>query len=96
MKSLEVAQIVYDIRSKIEQNQSLNEEKYSEFKKEYPSLYNKCISEDYNSNQMLYFLSKLKEIDDNKTSEHEASVNIGTMLVDKYVKPFIKEEEKSN
>ena len=91
MKSLEVAQIVYEIRSKFEQNQPINKEKYSEFQKEYPSLYNMCLSDSYDSNQMLFFLSKLKEVEDNETSAHDASVNIGTMLVDKYVKPFVKD-----
>lgn len=87
MKSFEVEKIIKEIRQKIANNVAINDDDYEDFKKEYPVLYKTSTSKDFEQRQLDFFLMKLRQIEDKKTSEHDASVSIGTLLVDKYVKP---------
>ena len=41
-----------------------------------------------------YMLNMLRQIEGGDVSEHAASVKVGEVLVDKYVKPLIDEEGK--
>lgn len=91
MKSPEINKIVKEIRQKITNNIPVNDQDYEDFKKEYPMLYKTSMAKDFEQRQLDFFLMKLKQIEDNKTSEHDASVSVGSLLVDKYVKPNIKE-----
>ena len=90
MKADQVEAVIEEIRNKIDNRQNVNENDYADFKKEYPKIFSMCLTKDFNKVQMRFFLSKLKEIENNQTSEHDASVKIGTMLVNKYVKPHVK------
>lgn len=87
MKSTEIEKTVREIREKITSNVEINDNDYEEFKTEYPVLYKTCKSKKFEQRQLKFFLMKLRQIEENKTSEHDASVSIGTLLVDKYVKP---------
>lgn len=90
MRSTEVAMIIDEIRNKVESKKTISDDDYSDFKKEYPKIYSMCLSKNFNRPQMNFFLSNLQKIENKETSEHAASVKIGTMLVDKYVKPHVK------
>lgn len=87
MKSAEIEKTVKNIREKISNNVTVNDNDYDNFKTEYPVLYKMCKSKEFEQKQLEFFLIKLKQIEENKTSEHDASVSVGTLLVDKYVKP---------
>jgi type III secretory pathway component EscR len=91
MKSDQVSTIINEIRTKIEKNKIVTESDYTEFVKEYPNLYSMCLSKNFNKEQMNFFLTKLKQIENNEKTQHDASVDIGTQLVNKYVKSQIKE-----
>ncbi len=91
MKSDQVCTIINEIRAKIEKKQIVAESDYSEFAKEYPKLYSMCLNKHFNKEQMNFFLAKLKQVEDNEKTEHEASVDVGTLLVNKYVKSQITE-----
>ncbi len=90
MKSQEIEKIINEIRYKISNNKKINDEDYIEFKKEYENLYKMSIKKNFDIKQFNYFLYKLKQIEENKITEHDASVAIGSLLVDKYVKPQLK------
>jgi hypothetical protein len=87
MRSQEIEQIVNDIRYKISNNKKIDDKDYIEFKNKYENLYKMCMQKNFDSNQFNYFLHKLKQIEEKKITEYDASVSIGTLLVDKYVKP---------
>ena len=90
MKSNEIKTIIMEIRDSIKKNNVINENDYKEFKKDYPKIYSMCIDKDFDMNQMNYFLQKLQEVENNNSTQHDASVQIGSMLVNKYVKPELK------
>jgi hypothetical protein len=85
MNSIELEKKVKEIRTKIDNNIEIDDNDYIELKKDYEVLYKLCKEKDFDSKQFNFFLYKLKQIEDNKVSQHDASVSIGTMLVDKYV-----------
>jgi hypothetical protein len=62
-------------------------EKYPDFAKEYPHLLEKLYEENFDLDTLRYMLNQKQKMDANKLTEHEASVRVGTALVDKYVKP---------
>jgi hypothetical protein len=85
MNSIELEKKVKEIRTKIDNNIEIDDNDYIELKKDYEVLYKLCKEKKFDSKQFNFFLYKLKQIEDNKVSQHDASVSIGTMLVDKYV-----------
>ena len=72
-------------------------EKYPEFSAQYPALFQLVFNPVDNwekdverLTQMVALASKVKS---NKITQHDASVQIGTELVDKYVKPKLKSKK---
>tara|TARA_Y100000389_G_C16985438_1_gene282321 strand:+ start:135 stop:413 length:279 start_codon:yes stop_codon:yes gene_type:complete len=62
---------------------------FSEFKEKNPQLFDMICSEDCNDMILNNLLYQYEEVINGKLSQHDASVNIGQILVDKYVKPKI-------
>ena len=58
---------------------------YPSFKKEYPVLYEKACNNTLDMSQFEYMANKAKEIEKNNISQHDASVEIGQQLYDKFV-----------
>jgi hypothetical protein len=61
--------------------------KYSEFEEKYPKLFENVVSKDFDIDNLKYMLNQMNEISENNLSQHDASVGVGGMLVDKYIKP---------
>ena len=68
------------------------EERFLETIVSIPALFFKACNErsKFNKEQLLIMLSMKEKVDNKKISQHDASVDIGTNLVDKYVKKHIK------
>lgn len=81
---------VFIIRSKFrDENKSKDElqKTYHKFAEEKPQLFDMICSpncDDFMLNQMIKMRTK---VENGEISQHDASVNIGQHLVDKYVKP---------
>jgi hypothetical protein len=63
------------------------EKLYPDFFKSHPTLSNAIFETNFDFQTLLYMLKKKHEIDDKSTSQHDASVDVGSLLVDKFVKP---------
>jgi hypothetical protein len=63
--------------------------KYPEFPKEYPRLYQMCTNPTFDMNMFQRMLDTKQKIQNAEVSEHDGSVEVGTLLVDKYVKPLM-------
>lgn len=63
------------------------ENKYPSFSKRYPTLSNKIFEKDVDINIINYMIYQIKQMNQNKQSERNASIKVGTLLVDKFVKP---------
>ena len=60
---------------------------YSYIKNNFASIFTQCITGHMDLNVIPYMINQAKEIQKNKLSNHDASVNVGQKLVDKFVKP---------
>lgn len=78
--------IVEDILSKKEDKEGYIT-KYKEFSENYPTLFEKLFEPNLDKAVLRYMLNQKGKMNTNKQTEHTASIKVGTMLVDKYVKP---------
>ncbi len=67
---------------------------FSDFNDKYPVLFKKIINQDCDRNQLEFILNRLEEVRTGTKSQHDASVEVGQILVDNYVKPKLAEKEK--
>jgi hypothetical protein len=68
-------------------------EKYEYLKNNIKSIFNSCIKGDMDLKVLIYMINQAKELKKNNISNHEASVNVGQILVDTYVKPNLDKKE---
>ena len=67
---------------------------FSQFENKYPALFKKLINRDCDPDQLEFVLNRLEQVRTGMKSQHDASVEVGQVLVDKYVKPEL--EKKKN
>lgn len=79
-----VDDIVFNNRSEIWCKQN-----YPSFIEKYPNLSKNVFGYNFDHKMFSYMMKEKNKIDKGNMSEHEASVNIGTILVDKYIKPLL-------
>jgi hypothetical protein len=60
----------------------------------YTNLYNKLIKDDLDLNILFEFVGILKQIEDGKLDQHEASVKVGQILKELYIDSALREEKK--
>ena len=60
----------------------------------YTNIFNRIMKDELNLNILNAFINKLREIEDGKTDQHEASVHIGQILKEMYVDSALKREKK--
>ena len=74
------------------------ETEFSDFNKEYPNVFRLCLQGFFDNPQALsqldQFINMSGKVNSGELDEKEASVAIGTQLVDKYVKPLISDKDK--
>lgn len=63
--------------------------KYPWFPKQYPRLHQMCLNPVFDLNMFQKMLDAKQKMQNAELSEHDASVEVGTLLVDKYVKPLL-------
>lgn len=61
--------------------------KFSEYQKEFPRIFAMLLTRSYPEELLEMMLRQLEAVEDGRTSQHNASVQVGTVLVDRYVKP---------
>jgi hypothetical protein len=71
----------------------LAENEFKDFHTKYPTLFNKLLEEDCDSKQLDFMLKQLENIQKGTKTQHEASVEIGQILVDKFVKPELNKKK---
>lgn len=86
-----VKEIHYSNISKKEKKRYF-EKKYSKFVEKYPTLFTMSLSEDFDIKRFEYMMKLKKSVDNDKLSQHDASVKVGKMLYDVYVKDNISQK----
>ena len=61
--------------------------KFSDYQKEFPRIFAMLLTRSYPEELLEMMLRQLEAVEDGRTSQHNASVQVGTVLVDRYVKP---------
>lgn len=82
----ETEDIIHDILNN-KNSKEFFKDKYTEFASNCPHLFDKLFEKDLDRVTLNYMLNQKQKMEANKLSEHDASVKVGTLLVDKYVKP---------
>ena len=60
---------------------------FSEHQLEFPTLFAILLRRDYPRDVLASLLSQLEKVESGQTSQHDASVAVGGVLVDRFVKP---------
>ena len=61
-------------------------DEYSDFSDKFPRLFEGVVEDSLDNTVLNRLLSIMKMKENNKLSDHQADVNVGQFLVDKYVK----------
>lgn len=61
--------------------------KYSVFKEKKPHLFDMICSDKCDDNMLEFIINQYISVQDGNQSQHDASVSVGSHLVDTYVKP---------
>jgi hypothetical protein len=85
--------IVIAIRNtNVENKQQYFEDKYANFKKKYPKLFDMaCSTETMELSNLDFMLSMLSKMKDESMTQHDASVHVGQFMYDKYIHENIKD-----
>jgi len=84
-QNADMLQVVQEIRA----NPTEGLKKYPWFPRQYPRLHQMCTNPSFDMNVLQQMLDAKQKIQNAEVSEHDASVEVGTLLVDKYVKPLL-------
>jgi hypothetical protein len=73
-----------------------DDSEFMEYHTRYPALFLMIIEkgDKFDMNQLLHMLNLRKKVDTNEVSKHNADLQIGTEMVDKYVKPMLDKQKK--
>ena len=97
----EVETIIFDIykckkkfKGKFVVFEEQMKEKYHEFIENYPELFKLAINSNSVSDLKMvkYMLSMLRKMESGNITEKNASIAVGQVLVDKYVKPLVEDK----
>ena len=70
--------------------------KYNELHTSYNFIFNRAISGELDMNMFSYMINKAKSVQKNTISNFEASKQIGTKLVDTFIKPELEKNKNKN
>jgi hypothetical protein len=68
---------------------------FADFQKEFPKIFDMVLSRTYPRDLMAMMLDNLDKMERGTRSQHDASVAVGTVLVDRIVKPQLAAAGKS-
>ena len=71
-------------------------DKYRDFSERFPRLYEGTIENSLDPNVLKQLLNIMKQREDSKLTDHQADVNVGELLVNKYVKPQFNNDNTPN
>jgi len=93
MDKTKILEIAEDIRG----NQRTKEEHFNmhpDFAEKYPVLFDSLCNPDMDMKMFYYMLDMMDKVQSNKQTQHNASVDVGQKLFNKYVDPILPYAEK--
>ena len=71
------------------EKQRMFRKSFPEFVEKYPNLFQMSCEPDFNIDRLAYMLRMRDAVDEQKVTQHQASVSVGENLFQEYVKPLI-------
>jgi hypothetical protein len=68
---------------------------FQQYKAEFPSIFGMILKGDYKKDLLEMMLKQLEKIESRTVSQHDASVAVGSELVEKIVKPQLRNAGKN-
>ena len=81
-------------KSLVEFEEQMKEE-YPHFAEFYPEIFKSVVQGSLDMTMFNYMISMLRQMEKGKINERNASIAVGQVLVDKYVKPLVDDDEKA-
>lgn len=66
---------------------------FADYQKEFPRIFEMLLTRTYNRDLMAMMIDQFERVERGSKSQHDASVAVGTVLVDTIVKPQLKNAE---
>lgn len=63
--------------------------KYKTIADKYPMIIKKACEDDFDYAKIFWMIDKKLEVDSQRISQHDASIEVGEVLVDEYIKPIV-------
>lgn len=63
--------------------------KYKKVADEYPMIIKKACEDDFDYAKIFWMIDKKLEVDSQRMSQHDASIEVGEALVNQYIKPIV-------
>ena len=87
-RSVYVKRTILEIEEALEsQTGAQVSSQFADFQKEFPKIFETVLTRTYKREFLAMMLDQLDKKERGKTSQHDASVAVGTLLVDRIVKP---------
>ena len=68
---------------------------FQKYKAEFPSIFGMILKGEYKKDLLEMMLKQLEKVETGSVSQHDASVAVGTVLVEKIVKPQLRDAGKN-
>jgi hypothetical protein len=87
-RSIYVKRMIMEIDNALEtQTGAQVSGQFGDFQKQFPKIFETLLTRTYDRGKMAFMIDQLDKKERGLTTQHDASVVVGTMLVDRIVKP---------
>jgi hypothetical protein len=94
-RSVRARRMIQEVETALEsQSGAQVASQFAEWQKEFPRIFEMILKRDYNRSLMEMMLQQMEKVEAGTVSQHNASVAVGTVLVDTIVKPQLKADPK--
>ncbi len=93
-RSVRVRRMIQDVELALQtQTPAQVSSQFADYQKEFPKLFEMVLTRTYNREIMSTLIDQYERVERGTKSQHDASVVVGTVLVDTIVKPQLKAAE---
>ena len=90
-RSTKVRRMVEEVESALrEETPAQVSAKFSDYQKEFPKIFEMLLTRTYPRDILEMMIQQLEKMEAGNVSQHNASVHVGGVLVDRFVKPQLK------
>lgn len=94
-KSVKVKRMILEVEEALrEETPAQISARFADYQKEFPKIFEMILTRTYPRDVMEMMIQQLEKMEAGNVSQHNASVHVGGVLVDRFVKPQLKHVEK--